>query len=97
MLYSGSYEVTINGKRRDSMKRNVTIVRDINKMFGATVAFIREGEELPMITSEVYAAGGFPVWSYWDQYTDETLQSYLDLNGLYLEPEDSAAAYIGRA
>ena len=85
--------------------RNETIVKRINKMFGAEnekypVAFQRAGEKDVIVTSESPAADGMQVVDYYGEYRgnypwiDPRLEKWLDENSLYAEWENAACVVI---
>ena len=85
--------------------RNETIVKRINKMFGAEnekypVAFQRTGEKDVIVTSESPAADGMQVVDYYGEYRgnypwiDPRLEKWLDENNLYAEWENAACVVI---
>ena len=85
--------------------RNETIVKRINKMFGAEnekypVAFQRAGEKDVIVTSESPAADGMQVVDYYGEYRgnypwiDPRLEKWLDENNLYAEWQNAACVGI---
>lgn len=85
--------------------RNETIVKRINKMFGAEnekypVAFQRTGGKDVIVTSESPAADGMQVVDYYGEYRgnypwiDPRLEKWLDENNLYAEWENAAGVVI---
>ena len=87
--------------------RPATIVKKINKMFGADhadypVAFLQCKEDggRPLITSESPAADGMKVVDYYGEFrghypwVDPRLEKFLNKNGLYYEWENAACVGI---
>jgi hypothetical protein len=87
--------------------RNETIVKRINKMFGAEnqkypVAFLQCKEDggRPLVTSESPAADGMQVVDYYGEYRgnypwiDPRLEKWLDENNLYAEWQNAACVGI---